>query len=584
MPDALIAPEMLRLEILSGSAGSQSVSARVSEALLKLLPPGAVLQVKAATNEDGQRGIVYQGHFIPVAVPPEIADGQVLVIRVAGSQEALLLQLLEVRPLDKLLDSVLKLPGSDVRRVLPDAIEQTLRELLRETSKATKAENLQLPLQLDPVPAGQTNLRAERSRPIVDRNNVVQSGVPPAAPLETSSFAAAAPVMPEQTSQQRSTEKAGAVERILQALIGQKIVATVKELGSSEDLQRFLAVNALSILSARTQEATEALQDLVKLLGGSAAPQQDRIKSALVESLRTLLSYQTELSFSEQAKSAPAPFAHKLYLEAVAAVLAPSLGIKELEHLRQAVLPETRANPLLFLLTTLTSFSFFPQRQSTAGPESQELGLIQTLISELERLRDSKAGDREIRQGLQRMLAQVEKEPSGGSQLSSAAKETAARPGLQSLQGMLESRESLSQLNPIMQSAGQPVLMIIPALIQGILSRWEMVFTPRPQPADGEGGEKKNESEQFERVSLSIPLPSLGNVQIELARRSGEILVHFTLAKPEMTEFVRRRLPELSLMLQSAGYRKAQLHAETGLPGHVSAWWESELVKGLAIA
>ena len=133
-----------------------------------------------------------------------------------------------------------------------------------------------------------------------------------------------------------------------------------------------------------------------------------------------------------------------------------------------------------------------------------------------------------------------------------------------------QTQETMTQLNPLMQTLGEPALVLFPFLFQGLVSHSEISIEPRgnrgqvdpdQENEEQEGGE---ESEPYQRIQVSVPLPSMGTVDVDIAHRSKEILVRLGVEKPEISKFLMEHLEHLGAILREQGFEYAELTTQVG--------------------
>lgn len=134
---------------------------------------------------------------------------------------------------------------------------------------------------------------------------------------------------------------------------------------------------------------------------------------------------------------------------------------------------------------------------------------------------------------------------------------------LRSLDSMLSAQETLQRLTPVMQALGEPALLLFPCIVQGFLTHAEIRFS---RPPAGEGDVRKEAStpganrDQFERINLVLPLPTIGEISVDIAHRKGEILMNLGFESSVVGEFVREQLPLLGRALQRRGFQKIDIN------------------------
>lgn len=130
---------------------------------------------------------------------------------------------------------------------------------------------------------------------------------------------------------------------------------------------------------------------------------------------------------------------------------------------------------------------------------------------------------------------------------------------------MASSQESLAKMNPVMQALGEPALILFPFLMQGLISHSEVTIeTKKRVDEEEEGGGKGGNREPFQRVQVAVPLPSLGTIDVDIAHRTQEIWVRFTVSDPEVGKFLLEKLERLAPILREYGFKKAELVAHVG--------------------
>lgn len=147
------------------------------------------------------------------------------------------------------------------------------------------------------------------------------------------------------------------------------------------------------------------------------------------------------------------------------------------------------------------------------------------------------------------------------------------------LEQMASSQESLNQLNPVMQALGEPALILFPFLAHGLLSHSEVSIESRLD-GDARGGGRQDRDEDeapdttaYQRVQVSVPLPELGTVDVDIAHRKDEILVRFSVSDPEISAFLLEQLEHLGTTLRSLNFKKTELMTHVGRRTDSSVAW-----------
>ncbi|MCB0345003.1 MAG: hypothetical protein KDD66_07790 [Bdellovibrionales bacterium] len=135
------------------------------------------------------------------------------------------------------------------------------------------------------------------------------------------------------------------------------------------------------------------------------------------------------------------------------------------------------------------------------------------------------------------------------------------------LEQMAATQEVLSQLNPVMQALGEPALVLFPFLFQGFLTHSQVTLeAKKPWGKTDENGKNGGGrgGEPFQRIQLSVPLPSLGSIGVDVAHRPEEILVRITAPDANSAGFIESRLEGLGERLRTIGFKKTELSTAVG--------------------
>jgi hypothetical protein len=156
--------------------------------------------------------------------------------------------------------------------------------------------------------------------------------------------------------------------------------------------------------------------------------------------------------------------------------------------------------------------------------------------------------------------------------LEANTRETAEREGeelqtvlatvLEEVERRIAAQEVLSRLNPVMHALNEPIVILLPLLFHGMMQEGEIALDldDRKEPTDPE----RRGSEPRRRLSLTVPLPELGAVGVELALGAEEIALHLTVSSEEARSFLEERFSELRLIFAANGFLKTTLHTQVG--------------------
>lgn len=146
------------------------------------------------------------------------------------------------------------------------------------------------------------------------------------------------------------------------------------------------------------------------------------------------------------------------------------------------------------------------------------------------------------------------------------------------LEQLATMQDSLNQLNPVMQLLGQPALILFPFILHGFLNHGEIAVDPDHRKNKSQDGSSKSEGQDgFQRVQLTLPLPSIGAVHVDVAHRQKEVLLRITVADEEAAAFLRTQLKELRMVLEAQGFEKSDLSAHLGVVESSAPDWSKSL-------
>jgi hypothetical protein len=220
--------------------------------------------------------------------------------------------------------------------------------------------------------------------------------------------------------------------------------------------------------------------------------------------------------------------------------------------------PLSQAHKLKELLKNITLD--FPVTKSAQNDDL--LSETYRVISQLEQMTEQELVSPPVKQQLQSLLTRyqqlIEKmttpaEREGG--LHFVDRET-----LTQLTAMISSQDVLQRFAPLVKAMGEPVFMLFPMLFGNILSQAQVTYRSGAFAADdGDSYHEAHGSEVFHRVQISVPLPRLGKVSIDLAYRKGELLLNILVQSKIAHEVLEKHLPKLRRIFSALGYYKNQI-------------------------
>ncbi len=139
------------------------------------------------------------------------------------------------------------------------------------------------------------------------------------------------------------------------------------------------------------------------------------------------------------------------------------------------------------------------------------------------------------------------------------------------LEQMANAMDSLARLNPLMRAIGEPAMIILPFLFQGLFTHAAVSFTPeraKQKRKDKEGEEEEEEISggktallPYERVHFSVPLPMMGLIEVDVAHHGKEILTRFTVGEAKMGQFLLGEMEHLKKSLNEQGFELSSFAA-----------------------
>ncbi|OVE80249.1 hypothetical protein BVY02_00870, partial [bacterium J17] len=200
--------------------------------------------------------------------------------------------------------------------------------------------------------------------------------------------------------------------------------------------------------------------------------------------------------------------------------------------------------------------------KSKAG-KSSEKSTLQKTLSDLIQIRDQPEGAEEKLKALISNLPEPAHNNANKSPIDGKSKSELLQLASR-LEQMANTQEMLSRMNPVMQALGEPALLLFPFIFQGLLSHSEVslesyIDPKNPNVDEDEEGAGGSKSGKYHRIQLSVPLPNLGEVEIDIAHRKEEIFVRMILGNPEAGEFLISKMDQLGAILQELGYSTREL-------------------------
>jgi hypothetical protein len=192
-------------------------------------------------------------------------------------------------------------------------------------------------------------------------------------------------------------------------------------------------------------------------------------------------------------------------------------------------------------------------------------------------------------EGVTESLKQVRAESSRISNIAEAIK---------SLETIVKGQETLQQVTPLIQALGEPTFILFPQIIQNMLARMELVYYPPLSQNQERSTSKEDEKEkrveqnkekdsrgkpkqQRKKVHFSLPLPNMGNVDVEFSHTLTEMLLTINCQSTELSEFVEQRIEQLKNAFYGLGYESVAIKAQHAESVVIRPAWLGAIVDSL---
>ncbi|RIL10875.1 MAG: hypothetical protein DCC75_03445 [Proteobacteria bacterium] len=497
----------------------------LSENLKAVLSVGRILEVVVSQN-GSQFGILVDGRFVAAAFSKQPKPGERLKVLVADTSDALVL---------KVLENLSQL-GEQVDAAPDGAMGTSLVQLLRSVLPRETLSNLKSLFQ---IPS--------------------QSPLPKKAAAGPQGDAAS----PSPATSSQNTQDTSPLAKTIEQLIRKNIMIGPDVLEKPEQAFKILSNLSQNSVLQNLKEARQSLKQLAEL----GTQRYDR---NLLEALRShiggLLEESISLGFNQEGvellDQAPQLVAKHLKFSVAVSQYAnsSSSAVSSRQPALEPVLANSKESPLALLLHNLLRITASAQEHSAEGGDAL-IEVVHDLNTQLASLRSQKAGDQSVRKALEESLTRLKQLPERYSSGFLFGREDPQAASMKSLEVVLNGQEILNRLNPLLQTLGEPALLILPALCGQSLFNWNLFFeAPEVNPDE----EKKTGSaaeEQYEKLCLNLELPNLGQLQVHAARRSGEVHVNICAGDQTACDYLKSRLPELEKRLSEGGYERIDLHA-----------------------
>lgn len=124
---------------------------------------------------------------------------------------------------------------------------------------------------------------------------------------------------------------------------------------------------------------------------------------------------------------------------------------------------------------------------------------------------------------------------------------------------LISTHSVTTSLSSVLQSLGEPVLVLFPFLMQGVLTQANIFVD---QDASNQSNCEQKDSTgrlPFKKIRTTVTLPNLGLVDVNIAYRDKEMLLQLTAEDAEVLEFLESQTPILTCILETNGYEDIRI-------------------------
>ncbi|MDR2337379.1 MAG: flagellar hook-length control protein FliK [Deltaproteobacteria bacterium] len=135
------------------------------------------------------------------------------------------------------------------------------------------------------------------------------------------------------------------------------------------------------------------------------------------------------------------------------------------------------------------------------------------------------------------------------------------QPLINKVEQLIVTQNTTLNLNPMLQAAGEPALILFPFLLHGLLANAN-IFVNQDQDANAqqfEDSATSNSKIPFQKIQVTLPLPNLGLVEINIAYRQAEMWLNLTAEQQEVINFLATQTPLLKSILEANGFKDIEI-------------------------
>ncbi len=517
-----------------------------------IVPIGELVNFLVKSNADGVGQLYINGLLIPAKLPQNLEAGdRVLAKVVESSQNQLVLKLVESSKTPASLKN-----GDGVSGKL-ETVEERIANLLKEYIQdkdggpnLTPPKALGLPIILQNTKMTEVTQKNPASPQLVGGQYGGQPGTPSAELVK--------PLLTELVNKSEAVITAS--NKTLISGTQKEVSGQTKEVAAKGDglnlgpLQNFLnPLNAeenlahgdgaySQLLESTTGALTQNLREAAKAVRGAIpeAPysRQEKFLSFLLTELRNVLDNWRTNPNMDQLRS-------------------------QLDPLLRAIADETK---------TLV-------KQNT-DKGKDDAASLRHIMDGLKQLQDNPSGATDKLEQLLNQLSTLAPNVKPELQQLDPGTQQELKQVAAQLDQLAATQEKLNKLNPLMHALGEPALILLPFVLQGLLTHSEVSVESRwgkGNKKEGNGKRGGSKKAPYQRVQVTVPLPSIGEVDVDIAHREQEIMVRFTVENPKVGAFLIEQLEELANTLKGLNFSQTELITHVGVRSHHLPLWTLSL-------
>ena len=331
---------------------------------------------------------------------------------------------------------------------------------------------------------------------------------------------------------------------------------------AGEIVRSFVVDQFFSLQGERTRMTQQVeTREIVQLLLGTLANLEVALRGVALE--RSGVEERRKLSFVEHSRKALTQFKDR------------PATVPEMEMVLLTMQRHIRS---LLFLGNVKSYIF--TSQSFGNVPKVHTRLFSILEGQIRTLLSAPAVPSRVRQREEQKLARIfgnsvpETEPAPVGERTPEA--------LVTIRSILRGQEIVSRLNPVVQVLGEPAVVFFPCIIQGILTRLEMLFYPGSpaSPCESESVLKVNETRARDpHVSFCLNLPNIGALAVDFANTRDGAHLTITTQESAVAAMFDTKIPEIEALFSKLGFSKATVCCEVGPVRETSPEWLTDLME-----